>query len=222
MDGRDPESGKTHLSRDDRPGQRGSDRAGGAGRVVFWRLSSGPVKVDFLTPPIIKQMLNNAETGVRISIGDTVLNWGGSERDLEPGAFNFRAFDIRARDVRFHGRNGALIAAVPALGISFDMRGLLRGQIQPTVLTLVRPELRLQRTADGIDVDVQTEDLAVEQGDIDPTAEVLKALQLPPGSQPGPLSRLTEVRVKRRAADAGRSGGASGLAGAARRRDAQP
>ena len=47
---------------------------------------------------------------------------------------------------------------MPALGISFDMRGLLRGQIQPTVLTLVRPELRLQRTADGIDVDVQTED----------------------------------------------------------------
>ena len=59
--------------------------------LFFWRLSSGPVKVDFLTP--VMQMLNNAETGVRISIGDTVLNWGGSERDLEPGAFNFRAFD---------------------------------------------------------------------------------------------------------------------------------
>jgi hypothetical protein len=162
--------------------------------LFFWRLSTGPVKVDFLTP-WIEQTLNDAETGVRVEIGDTVLNWGGSAQELDPGSFNFRAFDIRARDVRVHGRNGALIGAVPALGISFDMRQLILGHIQPTVLTLVRPELRLQRTADGIDVDIQTEDLAVEQGDVDPTAEVLKALQLPPGSQPGPLSRLTEVRI---------------------------
>ena len=162
--------------------------------LFFWRLSAGPVKVDFLTP-WIEQTLNDAETGVRVEIGDTVLNWGGSAQELEPGSFNFRAFDIRARDVRVRGRTGALIAAVPALGISFDMRGLLRGHIQPTVLTLVQPELRLQRTAEGIDVDVRTEELAVEQDDIDPTEEVLKALQLPPGSQPGPLSRLTEVQV---------------------------
>ena len=162
--------------------------------LLFWRLSTGPVKVDFLTP-WIEQTLNDAETGVRVEIGDTVLNWGGSAQELEPGSFNFRAFDIRARDVRVHGRSGALIAAVPALGISFDMRELLRGHVQPTVLRLIRPELRLQRTAEGIDVDVRTEELAVEQDDIDPTAEVLKALQLPPGSQPGPLSRLAEVRV---------------------------
>ena len=162
--------------------------------LFFWRLSTGPVKVDFLTP-WIEQTLNNAETGVRVEIGDTVLNWGGSAQELEPGSFNFRAFDIRARDVRVRSRTGALIAAVPELGISFDMRELLRGHIQPTVLTLVRPELRLQRTAEGIDVDIRTEELAVEQDDVDPTEEVLKALQLPPGSQPGPLSRLTEVRV---------------------------
>jgi len=163
--------------------------------LFFWRLSTGPVKVDFLTP-LIEQTLNDAETGVRVEIGETVLSWGGSERELEPGSFNFRAFDIQARDVRVRSRAGALIAAVPGLGISFDMRGLLRGHIQPTVLTLVQPELRLQRTPEGIDVDVRTEELAVEQDDIDPTVEVLKALQLPPGSQPGPLSRLTEVQVR--------------------------
>ena len=53
--------------------------------LFFWRLSTGPVKVDFLTP-WIEQTLNDAETGVRVEIGDTVLNWGGSAQELEPGA----------------------------------------------------------------------------------------------------------------------------------------
>jgi hypothetical protein len=47
--------------------------------LLFWRLSAGPVKVDFLTP-WIEQTLNDAETGVRVEIGDTVLNWGGSSQ----------------------------------------------------------------------------------------------------------------------------------------------
>ena len=47
--------------------------------LFFWRLSAGPVKVDFLTP-WIEQTLNDAETGVRVEIGETVLNWGGSEQ----------------------------------------------------------------------------------------------------------------------------------------------
>ena len=89
--------------------------------LFFWRLSTGPVKVDILTP-WIEQTLNDAKTGVRVELGDTMLNWGGSAQELEPGSFNFRAFDIRAREVRIRSRTGALIAAVPALGISFDMR----------------------------------------------------------------------------------------------------
>jgi hypothetical protein len=181
--------------------------------LFLWRLSQGPIEIDFMTP-MIEQTLNDAKMGVRVEIGDTVLNWGGTEaegdggpdggradeRGAEAGSegrvFDFHAFEIRARDARVYGPTGALIAAVPALGISFDMRELVRGHVQPTVLTVIQPNLQFQRGEDGeVDVDIRAGDLAVEHGEIDVAEEVLKALQLPPGSQPGPLSRLREVRI---------------------------
>ncbi|QQP90852.1 AsmA-like C-terminal domain-containing protein [Skermanella sp. TT6] len=163
--------------------------------LFLWRLSGGPIQVDFLTP-VIEQTLNDSRMGVRVDIGETVLNWGGTGTEDGDRAFDFQAFDIRARDARIYGPTGALIAAVPALGISFDMRELVQGHVQPTVLRVFQPDIQLQRAADGtVDVDVRTGDLPVEHGEVDVVEEVLKALQQPPGTKPGPLSRLSEVRV---------------------------
>lgn len=163
--------------------------------LFLWRLSGGPIQVDFLTP-VIEQTLNDSRMGVRVDIGETVLNWGGTGTEDGEHAFDFQAFDIRARDVRIYGPTGALIAAVPALGISFDMRELVQGHVQPTVLRVFQPDIQLQRAADGtVDVDVRTGDLPVEHGEVDVVEEVLDALQQPPGTRPGPLSRLSEVRI---------------------------
>ncbi|UEM19590.1 DUF3971 domain-containing protein [Skermanella mucosa] len=163
--------------------------------LFLWRLSSGPIQVDFLTP-VIEQTLNDSRMGVRVDIAETVLNWGGTGAEDGESPFDFQAFDVRARDARIYGPTGALIAAVPALGISFDMRELVQGHVQPTVLRVFQPDIQLQRGEDGsIDVDVRTGDLPVEHGEVDVVEEVLEALQLPPGSRPGPLSRLSEVRI---------------------------
>ena len=180
--------------------------------LFFWRLSAGPVKVDFLTP-LIEQTLNDAETGVRVEIGDTVLNWGGSAQELEPGSFNFRAFDIRARDVRVRGRSGALIAAVPALGISFDMRELLRGHIQPTVLTLVQPELRLQRTIGRHRRRCQDGRTGGRAGRYRPDEGGAEGASTAARQPARPAVAADRSAGRWRPADAGRSGDASGLAG---------
>ena len=47
--------------------------------LFFWRLSTGPIKVDFLTP-WIEQTLNDAETGVRVEIGNEVIDGTVSSR----------------------------------------------------------------------------------------------------------------------------------------------
>ena len=189
--------------------------------LFFWRLSTGPVKVDFLTP-WIEQTLNNAETGVRVEIGDTVLNWGGSAQELEPGSFNFRAFDIRARDVRIRGRTGALIAAVPALGISFDMRG---SAARPY------PADRADAGAAGTAAPAhgrrhrrryQDGGTGGRAGRYRPDGGGAEGASTAARQPARPAVAADRSAGRRRAADAGRSGDASGLAGSPRRRDASP
>ncbi len=50
----------------------------GAG-LAIWRLSSGPLSVDFITPYLEESFADN-ERGLTLDVGETVLAWGGHGR----------------------------------------------------------------------------------------------------------------------------------------------
>lgn len=158
------------------------------GSILAWRLARGPVEVDALTPAI-ERVLESA--GVNVEIADTVVTWGG------PGAL----FGLRARGVNAFDAEDRLLASVPELGISFDLRRLLRAEMAPTRFDLVRPRIRAQRTADGeIRFDIAAPGGMVgtvpgETGGTGLVDALLEALERPPGEGSGPLSDLREVSV---------------------------
>ena len=106
--------------------------------IAAWRLSGGPVTLDFLSP-YISEALNPTDASFAIELEDTILTWAGWDRNL----------DIRARGVRAIRADGTIIARVPELSIELSMRGLTRGIIAPTSLDLIGPSLRVVRAADG-------------------------------------------------------------------------
>ncbi|HYD29324.1 MAG TPA: AsmA-like C-terminal region-containing protein [Azospirillaceae bacterium] len=156
--------------------------------VLAWRLEQGPITVDFLTP-VIESALNAPDGRVRVSIGATMLRWGGFEHPLE----------LRARGVRALGEEGRPIASVPELGLGFSARALLKGQVLPTRLVLVRPQVRILRTQEGhFAFDIRAEEgggVTAPEGELDVGAALLEALRQPPGMGDGPLAMLTRVAV---------------------------
>jgi hypothetical protein len=158
------------------------------GSVLAWRLSQGPVEVDALTPEIERAL---GQAGVNVEIADTVVTWGG------PGAL----FDLRARGVNAFDAEGRLLASVPELGIAFDLRRLLRAELAPTRLDLMRPRIRAQRTAEGevrFDIAAQGGMVGTAPGEMRGTGladALVEALERPPGEGTGPLSELREVVI---------------------------
>ena len=103
-----------------------------------WRLSQGPVSLSFLTPAIT-EVLNEWASPYRITLDDTIVAWAGWGRPL----------DIRAVGVRALGTGGRVAASVPEISLSFSVRALLGGAIVPTRVELLRPRVRVVRTAEG-------------------------------------------------------------------------
>ncbi len=106
--------------------------------LVGWRLSQGPVALDFLTPYVTEAM-SAADGSFRIEIDGTVLTWAGWQR----------ALDLRARGVRAVSAEKGVIAAVPEVSLTLSGRALLRGMIAPATVEVFGPHIRLFRSADG-------------------------------------------------------------------------
>lgn len=103
-----------------------------------FRLSEGPISLDFLTPHIEEGL--SAEGGdFKVTLGGTVLSWSKADRDL----------DIVLRDVRVADKEGATQAYVPQLAIGLSVRALIVGEFRSTRFELVGPALRLVRGPDG-------------------------------------------------------------------------
>ncbi len=106
--------------------------------VATWRLSQGPVPLNFLTGHI-ENALNDMVRPVRISLQGTNLAWAGWERTL----------DIRVVGTKISGADGVTIAKVPEMSVSFSLRALLRGVVAPTNLDLIGPRLQVVRNENG-------------------------------------------------------------------------
>src|SRR5690606_27057931 len=82
--------------------------------LFVWRVAQGPLRADFLTPAVERALV---AADIRADIGDTEITWAGFS---DP-------FELRAHSVRIFDRDGRLVASVPELGISLDVRRMVRG-----------------------------------------------------------------------------------------------
>lgn len=106
--------------------------------LAFWRLTAGPVDLDFLTPEI-EAALSDPSKGFEVRIGKTQLTWGGANRTV----------DLHARQVRVIGDNGAILAALPDVVLRLSLRALARGTIAPTMVEMTGARVSLLRRQDG-------------------------------------------------------------------------
>lgn len=107
--------------------------------LFAWRLSSGPVALDFLTP-YIEEALTAKDGGVSVRLDTTVLALGQDGRMVEIRAVNVKAFA---------GNSDQPIATVPEVALTLNGRALLNGVLAPNSVRLVRPRLHLVRDLQG-------------------------------------------------------------------------
>lgn len=106
--------------------------------IVFWRLSEGPVSVEFLDDQL-EAAFNSAESELEVVVGETLIAWGGWDRNLE----------LRARDWQVVRPDGGVVAVLPEMHVRVSVSALLNGTIAPTEIDLVGIVLDLFRREDG-------------------------------------------------------------------------
>jgi hypothetical protein len=105
---------------------------------LYWRLSSGPISLDIITPWLTRAIAENIGNQFQIEVGGTVL-----ERDEHGRAA------IRIRDIKVRDRDGALIASAPKAEVGLSSASLLSGTPRAERLNLVGAELAIRVEADG-------------------------------------------------------------------------
>ena len=106
--------------------------------VVAWRLSAGPISLDFLSH-YIEQAISAPDRSFTLKLDHTVLAWSGWARTL-----NLRAEGVHVQDSR-----GQALATIPEVALSLSARGLLNGVIAPTSLDVMGARVHLRREASG-------------------------------------------------------------------------
>jgi len=159
--------------------------------LAFWRLSAGPVDLEFLTPRI-EEALSKSGDGLRVRIGATQLTWGGWKRTV----------NLHVRDVRIRDADGVQMAAVPDVVIRLSVRALVQGTIAPTLVEVMGARVTLVRRPDGTfqfgpwddDADATTETDAGE-GDLSRVVPAVIEDLLSEPTPAEPLSFLKTVRI---------------------------
>ena len=110
-----------------------------AAPLLIWRLSQGPLDLDFLTPSIRNAAV--AKDGSwRADLDRTVLALGHGRHMVE----------IQAQGVRFYlGDDDKPALAVPVVAFSFNARSLLSGILAPSSIRIEGPHLRLTKDETG-------------------------------------------------------------------------
>ncbi len=106
--------------------------------LLAWRIASGPVALDWLTP-YIAAALSTDDGRVRTSIGSTRLRLSDDVKLIE----------LVAVDVRATGSDGELLALLPEIEVGLSLRALLQGVIAVAHLDAIAPHLVLLRKEDG-------------------------------------------------------------------------
>ncbi len=106
--------------------------------VVVWRLSAGPIALDFLTPSI-ESALTAQDGSAWVKLDRTVLTLDESRRRLE----------LRALGVKVYAGGTHPVLTVPQLALTVNGRALLSGELAANAVRAYGLKLRLVREADG-------------------------------------------------------------------------
>ena len=109
----------------------------GWGALIF-RLSQGPMRVNFLTRRI-ERAVNADQKDYRFSVGTTELTWGGRGHPF--------MFDMD--HVRITLTDGTPVLSVEKIGVRLSKSNLLFGRVVPRVIRIYAPVLRVVRDEDG-------------------------------------------------------------------------
>jgi hypothetical protein len=151
-----------------------------AAAVLVWRISSGPVSLDFMTP-WVQQALSDPQHGISVSVEHTLLSH-------EPGS---ATVNLVAQGVHLRHSEGGAEVVLPRVALDLSVRAGLSGSLAPTRIALIAPRLNLTRQPDG------TIHLGLGEGagSEDLAKGVLADLDLQP-NQRGPLGYLREVAIR--------------------------
>ncbi len=112
--------------------------------AVAWTLARGPVAVPPLRP-VIERALDRAlaAAGVPLSarVGGVVLAWQADEETA--------GLEVDLLNTRLTDGDGRIVARLGTVAVDLDPGALVLGEVTLTALTLVGPDLRLSRAADG-------------------------------------------------------------------------
>ena len=105
---------------------------------LWWRLASGPIQLDVVTPWLAAAIEENFGSGHHVEVGGTQIE------HTENGGTAVRIRDIVVRDA-----DGAVVASAPKAEVRVSGLSLLRGHIRAESLNLVGAEMAVRIEQDG-------------------------------------------------------------------------
>jgi hypothetical protein len=109
-----------------------------AGALFFWRLSQGPLSLDFMRDRI-EARINQNLGGMKVRLAGVII-----ERDTQTGMPHFRL-----RDVELLDPTAQTIARAPKAAVGVDGAALLSGRVIPKQIELIGPRILIRRNLDG-------------------------------------------------------------------------
>lgn len=106
--------------------------------VAFWRLTEGPVSIDFLVP-YVEQALGDFDENADFEVAETLLAWNPSQKAVE----------IRVRSAVARDADGEVVASLPDVGVELSLRALAQGTFAPTEIEVTGARIFLVRDIDG-------------------------------------------------------------------------
>jgi len=112
--------------------------AGLALGALWWRLSSGPLSLDFATPWLISAVQDRFGEHHRIEVGGTQLELTDEGRAA-----------VRMRDIVVRDPDGTVVATAPKAEVGLSGLGLLTGHLQARRLSLIGAGMAVRVERDG-------------------------------------------------------------------------
>jgi hypothetical protein len=105
---------------------------------LWWRLSSGPIQIDVVTPWLASAIEDNFGSRDHVEVGGTQI-----ERTENGGAA------VRIRDIVVRDADGAVVARAPKAEVHVSALGLLTGHLRAVSLNLVGAQLNVRIERNG-------------------------------------------------------------------------
>ena len=106
--------------------------------ILWWRLSTGPLPLDFATA-YVERATSLENSGIEVKIQGMALVWAGWDH----------AFDIQVNNATILGSGGKILATLPEVSVGFSVTALFEGLLAPKRLEVEGLNATVERGTDG-------------------------------------------------------------------------